>query len=62
MQDLFDFAKSYNLGVIQYAMMPDNIYPHSILDGRTTNWQAGQPFPTKLNALGNVWAANMRAA
>jgi hypothetical protein len=50
MQDLFDFAKTYNMGVVQEIFRiygPD--FPTGMLnsDGAT------------LNALGQLWATNM---
>jgi hypothetical protein len=63
MQDLFDFAKAHNFGVIEHEFRAwDPVlgyYEAGILN--SDNVGSGSASWTTLNALGQVWAENMKA-
>jgi hypothetical protein len=58
MQDLYDFCAQRNIGVVALQMMPYPTYTAGMLDG--SNWTIGENYPTILNALGELWAMNMK--
>jgi hypothetical protein len=61
MQDFYDFCKARNIGAIVMSLMPYPTYTVGMLDA--PNYVAnGSPYPTTLNALGQLWAKNMLAS
>lgn len=57
LQDMYNFCKQRNIGMVQLQLMPYPTYSDGMIDG--SNWQAGQDYPTQLNAVGQFWANNM---